>query len=239
MILALKIIGYVLLAILALVLLILVVPLTFNVEYFQKVLRIRFRLIFPITIYPRRKKDGEEGGKASKKKTGKEKKERSKSETSGHKVGKPAEAKPEHPEGPVKTETAENGEKTEEKKSGPKFTLDMVSELLPEVSETLKKLLRFIRIRKVVIILPIYHPDPAKNGEMVGYTWAGLGNLIPLTKHIFNIEYNRVDVIPDFENVHNGEIMLAADITSSVILLIICVINLLFAYLRLKKKSKV
>ena len=222
MILALKIIGWTLLAILVLVLLVLVVPLTFNVEYFQKQLRVRFRLIFPITIYPRGKK----------KKTAEKEEEKAPEPKEGGHVFKNKEQS-----SADNQETPSADAKEAEKKKGPKITLEMVQELLPEVSDTVKKLLKYIKIRKVVIILPIYHPDPMKNGEMVGHTWAAIGNLVPITKHIFNIEYNRIDVIPDFENQHNGEIMLAADITSSILLLIICVANLLFTYLRITKKK--
>ena len=219
MILVLKIIGYVLLAIIALLLLVLIMPLTFNVEYFRKQLTVRFKLIFPFVIYPKRKKKE----KAKKEKT---KKDNKKSQDAG----------PQKSGHIMKDKGEKNSEKSvEDLKS---FYTDFVKEFLPDISDAVKKLLKNIKIRNVIAIIPIYNPDPMTNGMLIGDAWIAIGNIIPLLNNVFNIGYNRIDVIPDFENHYQNDIMLAADIRSSILLLIISVAALAIKYLKMSKKDR-
>ena len=220
MIIALKVIGYVLLAIIVLLLLVIIMPLTFNVEYFQKQLTVRFRLIFPFVIYPRKKKKKE---KASDKKPKKD---------HIHK---------EHAKKDGKAEAANTGgtqKEPDKNDSSDLGIMDIAKALLPQIPDTLKKLLKNIKIRNTVIIIPVYHPDPMSNGILIGDVWAAIGNLMPFVKMVFNIEFNRIDVIPDFENHYQNDIMLAADIRSSVLLLLISVAALVKEYLKLTKKER-
>ncbi len=151
--------------------------------------------------------DREKKPKKEKPKKEKPKKEKPKKE-------KPKKAEPEEkPEGEKAEESGETPE--EEKGSGIKVTLELISAVLSAVGELLGRLRRKISIDKLTIHYTVASNDPYNAAMTFACASAGVNALMPLFENIFKIKEHDVGADVTFEK-SEAEIYIDAQLTIAI-----------------------
>ena len=175
LLLALKVLGWVLLALLALLVLALLLPvgLILEVDYDRFTAKVRaFGLTF--RLYPRKPR--------------KEKKRRQRYEPQH--LRKTEEAAPEAPQ---ETDTPEaDGAHRHMPK------LSQLADIAATAGKLARAFLRIIRISDVQLVLPVHHEDAAQTAIEYGRVHAALGGILGVLQNCFEIRLKKVEIIPDF-----------------------------------------
>lgn len=224
------IIGYTVLALLAIIIVLLVLPATLSIEYCNKKLLIKVRILFlKFKISPQKELTEEEQNKKQEKKAKKEALKKQKQEKKNSKKAKKEQSEKKEPE--------ESEEKPKKKKSISDWIL-LGQELLGSSGKAAKFIFRHLHISGVELEFPIYDEDMAKLAINYGRTQGVISTAYATLQNVTKIRYKKIHVIADFGNQYNGEITFACKIGASPIIMVIAAIIGLKKYLAYKKQKK-
>lgn len=171
----LAVLGWLLLALLAVFLLLLVVPVRLAVEVKYDKLTVAVKvLFFSFRLYPFPfKKKEEEGGE-----------------------GAPA-APQQEPEQPA--EDAASGQPAADKpRKGKKITLADIAELVRTAGWMMKIVFKVIRFTDIKLLLPVHREDAAETAIAYGQTQAYLGAALGVLQNALNLKFSKLEIVPDF-----------------------------------------
>ena len=181
-----KIILFTILILIAIILIVLIVPLGFDVLYENDVLSIDLKILnfIKLKLLPKEKKASEDKEeKKNKPKTKKKKKSKGKA------VGTKEKA-------------------TEKKKKSSKLSLHeiimIINDLLPPLGTMLYRWLKAVTVTECLISIIIYNEDYAQTGKKTGEAYAELYGCYTLLSHYINIKDFRPMVTPNYINTYSS-----------------------------------
>ena len=132
-------------------------------------------------------------------------------------------------------EEDESGKDKSEPKGDSKFDLELIKKLLKPGAKTAWRIVRSLRLRDVHIVIVAKGKDSADVGINTGRAWAAIGVGIELLDSVWKrVVYKEISVIPDFMGDNKISEKYSCKITALPIILVICGLDFLFKYSRIK-----
>ena len=211
MLLALKITGFILLSLLAVLIAVLIAPLTLHVRYADGVFTVRLWVLFVrVTLFPTKSREK----KCRRAARGEKKKE------AGRAKRKP---------------------KTEAQAAPKQNLFSAVKpkrDLIPPAAAYIKKVLRHIRIRQVKLRIIAGSGSGAEAGLAAGRVYAAVCAGKTVVEQVTRVGYSSVKVIPDFTGEQREKGEYGCKITAIPIILVADTLVFLLRILRIARRSK-
>ncbi|WP_367926111.1 DUF2953 domain-containing protein [uncultured Ruthenibacterium sp.] len=173
----LHILGYSFLGLLALLLLLLLCPVSLLVEIKYDKISVKLKILFfSFLLYPSKSRESSESSDNLDK---------------AHEDEKPA---PEDAE----PQKAEEGAQT--KSSFRKMSLSELAQFVSTAGRFIRVLLKFVQIRDIRIVYPIHGEDAAQTAIRYGRFQAYLGSTLGVLQNFLNLHFKQVDILPDFND---------------------------------------
>lgn len=174
----LAVLGWVLLALLGILVLFLVVPVRLTVEVKYDKLTVKVKVLFlSFQLYPWKwKKKQQEPAQQQENAEPAEKREEPAEEKAAAPQGKPAAAK--------------------------RITLSDVTELVRTAGWLMKIVFRVIRFTDIQLLLPIHREDAAETAIAYGQTQAYLGTALGALQNCLDLKFSKLELVPDFTGSH-------------------------------------
>lgn len=227
-----KVIGWTLLGALFLVVLIMLLPISLQIEYTAQKLVVRVRVFFVrLQIFPLKEKTDEQKEIQELKKQQKKDKKKAKDEKKKQKEAAKAEKN--------KTEKpAEDEEKKPKKKKTLEEWILLGQQVVGSGVKGGKFIFKHIHLKDVEIVLPVYDEDAAQTAIKYGKAQGVLAGAYALLQNFTHITYKRLAVIPDFLNQYKEETSFSCKIEASPIIILIGAIIAVKQYFAYKKQQK-
>ncbi len=186
LLLVLKLLGWCLLALLAVLVVMMFIPLwiALEVDYDRFCAQIKV-LCFSFRLYPREKKPAREKKKPYQP-------QHLKTEAPKQESAKDAAKPPPEAAGP--------SGRTLEKKQ--RIRLSQMLDIFSTAGKLMKSFLRVIRVEDVKLVLPVHGEDAAQTAIEYGQIQAALGTAFGALQNLFEVGLKQVDIIPDFTGEH-------------------------------------
>lgn len=224
-------IGWTLLGILALLILLMLLPISLQIEYAAQKLVVRVRVLFVcFRVFPIKEKTDEQNEVQEAKKQQKQEKKKAKAEKKKQKEA----AKKKKSDEPTDEEIEE---KPKKKRSIEELVL-LGQQVLGSGVKGGKFIFKHIHLKDVEIVLPVYDEDAAQTAIKYGKAQGILAGAYALLQNFTHITYKRLAVIPDFLNQYKEETTFACKIEASPIIILIGTIIALRQYFAYKKQQK-
>lgn len=136
------------------------------------------------------------------------------------------------PEKVKTTQQLAEEEKPKKKKKLPYLYLEDIVALVVTAGKSMHKIFRALRITKIGIVLPVHGDDPAKTAIQYGQMHAYLGGAIATLQNFLTLQFQKVQVIADFEKEFSQNTYFYCKIGATPIILLIVAI---YALVRVKR----
>ncbi|MBQ2691685.1 MAG: DUF2953 domain-containing protein [Clostridia bacterium] len=221
-----KWIGIALLAIFAVILLLLVLPLGVRVKLAQGSLEVYAKAfgIIGVKVYPMKKKTPKPSKEKDKKKSEPKKNEK-KHEKKAKEQGNASANNEVKPEKPSKVQKYIN-----------ELTFDKVIDLLKLAAEAVKGVFRGFYVSNLELHAAVHDDDPAKTAMIYGGACAALETVVPMLESAFRIKKRDISVYPMFMG--ETEYQLDVSVMTVPIRLIALAVLIFIKWLKINKKHK-